>query len=423
MHSDLQITIVSLIILQYCVERVLAKLNASKMKGLKDVLPVEISNLMNLEEWKKCTNYNLEKYRFSLIEDTFGVIFLILVFLGVFPYYLNSTLFDDGSSLFKSAALCISFILIIQVPLIPFDWMRQFSLEQKYGFNTNTQTNWLLDKLKEMVIGFCLGWILLTVMLFLHKWGVIYFPSFWWLIAFLVFFTIQILLMVLWPKFILPLFNELTPLKDPELSEKLFALASKTGFKTSAIEVIDGSKRSRHSNAFFTGFGKFRRVVLFDTLLDQMNHQQVEAVLAHEIGHYKLGHIPKRILISFITGLAFFALLGFLCAHGWIYKELMLADKHIGTLVPLIITFTLVGNAFTFWFNPASNYFSRKHEFDADAFAAHAVGEIDSLSSALRKLYVENLSYPIPHKWVSTFHYSHPTLFEREAALRQMKIQ
>ena len=423
MLTSLQITIVLLILIQYCVERVLAKLNASKMKKFKDVLPEEISNLMNIEEWKKCTNYNLEKYRLSFIEDTFGVIFLILVFLGIFPHYLNSSLFDDGSSLLKSAVLCISFILVIQLPLIPFDWKRQFSLEQKYGFNTNTQTNWLLDKFKELVIGFCLGWILLTVMLFLHKWGVTYFPSFWWLIAFLVFFTIQILLMVLWPKFILPLFNKLTPLKDPELSEKLFALASKTGFKTNAIEVIDGSKRSRHSNAFFTGFGKFRRVVLFDTLLDQMNHLQVEAVLAHEIGHYKLGHIPKRILISFITGLAFFALLGFLCAHGWIYKELMLADKHIGTLVPLIISFTLVGNAFTFWFNPASNYFSRKHEFDADAFAAQAVGRVDTLSSALRKLYVENLSYPIPHKWVSTFHYSHPTLFERESALKQVKIR
>ena len=423
MYSGLQITIIALIILKSCVERILAKLNAIKMKGFKDVLPEEISNLMNMEEWKKCTNYNLEKHRFSLIEDTFGVTFLILVFLGLFPYYLNSSLFDDGSSLLKSAALCISFILVIQLPLIPFDWMRQFSLEQKYGFNTNTQSNWLLDKFKELVIGFCLGWILLTAMLFLHKWGVTYFPSFWWLIAFLVFFTIQLLLMVLWPKFILPLFNKLTPLKDPELSEKLFALAYKTGFKASAIEVIDGSKRSRHSNAFFTGFGKFRRVVLFDTLLDQMNHQQVEAVLAHEIGHYKLGHIPKRILISFITGLVFFALLGFLCAHGWIYKELMVADKHIGSLVPLIITFTLVGNAFTFWFNPASNYFSRKHEFDADAFAAHAVGGINSLCSALRKLYVENLSYPIPHKWFSTFHYSHPTLFEREAALKKIKIQ
>ena len=352
MLSNLQITIVILIVLQYCVERLLGKLNVSKMKDLKDVLPNEISNLMDLGEWKKCTEYNISKYRLSFFEDTFGVIFLILVFLGVYPIYLNSSFFVNSSSLLQSAAGCIGFLLLIQIPLLPFDWKRQFSLEQKYGFNTNTLSNWLIDKLKEFLLGFCLGWVILSLMLFLHKWGATYFPSFWWLIAFLAFFIIQILLMVLWPKFILPLFNKLTPLKDPDLSEKLFALASKIGFKTSAIEVIDGSKRSRHSNAFFTGFGKFRRVVLFDTLLEQMNHQQVEAILAHEIGHYKLGHIPKRILISFITGLAFFALLGFLCSHGWIYKNLMLDDKHIGSLVPLFIAFTLIGNAFTFGLIP-----------------------------------------------------------------------
>ena len=236
--------------------------------------------------------------------------------------------------------------------------------------------------------------------------------------VFVVFFGIQLLLMVLWPKFIIPLFNKLSPLEEGELRERLMALADKTGFKAKTIEVIDGSKRSGHSNAYFTGFGKFRRVVLYDTLINQMNTEEIEAVLAHEVGHYKLGHIPKRLLISFVLGLGGFYLLSVLLESKGLYSGLGLPESQTGSFAPMIVGLSLALGFFTYWLSPLSNYFSRKHEFEADHFAREAVGGGAPLVSALRKLYVENLSHPLPHPMLAAFHYSHPTLLEREKALR-----
>ena len=245
------------------------------------------------------------------------------------------------------------------------------------------------------------------------------FENTWWVWVFVVFFGIQLLLMILWPKFILPLFNKLSPLEEGELKDRLMALSEKTGFKAKAIEVIDGSKRSGHSNAYFTGFGKFRRIVLYDTLIEQMKIEEIEAVLAHEVGHYKLGHIPKRLAVSFFLGLGGFFLLSYFLKSDWFYKEFALdAASLTGSFAPALVIFSLVLGFFTYWLSPISNYFSRKHEFEADHFAKEAVGSPEPLVSALRKLYVENLSHPLPHSLMAAFHYSHPTLLEREKALR-----
>ena len=215
----------------------------------------------------------------------------------------------------------------------------------------------------------------------------------------------------------MPLFNKLNRLEDHELEDKLQALAQKTGFKSREILVIDGSKRSSHSNAFFTGFGKFRKIVLYDTLLKQLNHEEIVAVVAHEIGHYRLGHIPKRLFVSFVLGLLYFWIIHQLLVSSWFTTGLNIPSVFAGELSPVLITFILFGGAFTFWISPLSNYFSHKHEYEADRFAADSGNSRQSLLSALKKLSTENLSYPLPHRLVSVFYHSHPSLPQRDLNL------
>jgi len=417
MLTVIQAIVSILIVAQFIFERILAKLNESKLLELKNNPPKELHNLMSKEQWERCTNYNLDKSKISFSEDFLTTILLLFFFIYFYPHFFNYFSLSSTSSVWLVSFGATLFLSISQLPTLYYDWKRQFTLEEKYEFNTNSKKNWCIDKIKELFLGLLLGWGVLVLVLSLYEWGVMSFPAGWWLVAFSAIFSVQILLLILWPKLILPLFNKLTPLEDDKLGSRLLALANKCGFEASTIEVIDGSKRSRHSNAFFTGFGKFRRIILYDTLLKQMNHEQVEAVLAHEIGHYKLGHIPKRICVSFISGLCFFAMLAFLCKTSWFYRQIGLDVMYDGDLMPVIVAFMLVGGSFTYWLNPITNYFSRKHEFEADAFAVCSVGNSKSLSSALRTLYVENLNYPVPHSLVSFFHYTHPTLLERENAM------
>ena len=244
---------------------------------------------------------------------------LLFYFSFLLPIYCEAWSSFWGVGIWQSAISTAAFLVLLQQLELPFDWYKQFRLEESFGFNNQTTKLWLTDKIKEFVIG-CL---LLTgncpssfsSCAQLSKFS----QDFWWIFAFVTLFLLQITLMVLWPRLIIPLFNTLKPLEDDELRDKLRSLSDKTGFKTKEIKVIDGSKRSAHANAFFTGFGKFRKIVLYDTLLNQMNQKEVIGVVAHEIGHYKLGHIPKRLATSFIFGLLFssfslkhFTILGYL---------------------------------------------------------------------------------------------------------------
>jgi STE24 endopeptidase len=216
------------------------------------------------------------------------------------------------------------------------------------------------------------------------------------------------------PVLILPLFNKFTPLPEGSLKERLLELARRTGFRAQSIQVMDGSKRSRHSNAFFTGFGKFRKIVLFDTLMQQLQEQELEAVLAHEIGHYKKRHIRKRMIFSAVTSLLGFYALALLARQEWFYESFGFVP---GNIVPALLLFTLLAGLVTFWFTPLGNWISRRHEYEADAYAAGVMKETDSMAGALRKLNEKNLSNLTPHPAYSGFYYSHPTLLEREQAL------
>jgi STE24 endopeptidase len=302
--------------------------------------------------------------------------------------------------------------LLLSVPSLPFDWWEQFGLEQRFGFNRSTPRLWLVDKIKGAVISVAIGFPLLWGLLSLVRLA----GAHWWVWGFALMFGFQLLMLILYPKLIVPLFNKLTPLPAGELRDRLMRLGERTGFRASTIEVIDGSKRSGHSNAYFTGFGRFRRIVLFDTLVAQLSPEELEAVLAHEIGHYRRGHIPRLLVLSAGMMLAGFAAVAWLAASPWFNPAFGFPPAQ---LAPSFLLFGLLSGSVTFWFSPLGNLLSRRHEYEADAFAREAMGGPAPLISALRKLAQKNLTNLTPHPWFSGFYYSHPTLAEREAALRR----
>ncbi len=415
--SSIQTVFIALAILHWACQLTLRKANERRILSLRKKIPTEVDPIMDEKTWLKASDYSMAKSKSSNFEDFFSLLIFIPVFLFAFPFFFANLDTSLQVSPWRCSLFVTFFMLALQLPTIPFDWYRQFRLEEKFGFNKSTLKLWIGDKAKGFVLGFLLVYLLLALLLFSFREISAFLPQAWWCVSFAVFFLIQILLMVLWPKFVLPLFNKITPLEEGELKQRLMSLAERTGFKAKSIEVMDGSKRSGHSNAFFTGFGKFRRIVLYDTLLNQLKDEEVEAVLAHEVGHYVKGHVPKRLLLSFLSGLVFFWLVSISLESAWLYEALNLPDLLVGSASAIIVFFSLVAGYVTYWISPLGNYLSRKHEFEADSFARDAMGNALPLIHALRSLYKENLSHPLPHPWIATFHFSHPTIIERERAL------
>ena len=416
----LQILLTVLICTRYLFERILAFSNVKTVKANLEKLPDEVTGYMAEKDWQKCSEYTLAKSRFSAFEDLFSLCLSLFILFFALPWVFFNWPTGKDSPIWEISLLVSSMVLVLQLPGFVFDWFRQFSLEQKFGFNNQTQNLWIMDKIKETLLSFVFLGLMIGVLVFFYREFSAFSPNYWWFWSFGGVFFLQLALMVLWPRFILPLFNTLSPLNDDGLSEKLHNLANKTGFKAKEIQVIDGSKRSGHSNAFFTGFGRFRKIVLYDTLLEQMNESEIEAVVAHEIGHYRLGHIPKRLALSLIFGWGFFYLLHILLSSDWLIIQLNLSDELVGAFAPVFLFALFFGGCFSYWLNPLSNMLSRKHEFEADKFAGEAIGGASALKSALRKLCTKNLSYPLPHPWLSYFHHSHPSLPERELNLSQV---
>jgi STE24 endopeptidase len=268
-----------------------------------------------------------------------------------------------------------------------------------------------MDRLKGLLLAGAIGYPLLVLILKLVEWS----GHWWWFWAWIAMLGFQLLMAVLAPVLILPLFNKFTPLPESSLRVRLLRLAERTGFRARSIQVMDGSKRSRHSNAFFIGFGRFRKIVLFDTLVQQLAEPELEAVLAHEIGHFKKKHIPKMLLASAFGSLLGFYLISVLAEQEWFYRGFGFEP---GSVVPALLFFGLLSGVVTFWFSPLAHWWSRRYEYQADAFAAAVMNEAQSLVGALRKLNEKNLSNLTPHPLYSGFYYSHPTLLERERALR-----
>ena len=377
-------------------------------------LPESVKGIMDEATFAKSVDYTQAKTLFSSINTLYDTAILALILLcGFLPFIYGGLSAFLGYGLFSQALVFILSMFLIGLPSLPFSWWSAFKLEEKFGFNKSTLSLWISDQVKGFALSIIIGVPLIAALI----WIVNQMGDFWWVWAFVFFWLFQVVMLVLYPMFILPLFNKLEPLEAGELKDRLLALGDRCGFKSKTIYVMDGSKRSGHSNAFFTGFGEFRRIVLYDTLIEQMEIEELEAVLAHEIGHYKCGHIPKRLCFSAFSTFLLFAILGWLMQSTWIFEALLFPSEMANTFIPAFLIISLFGGLFTFWFSPLDSLWSRKHEYEADAFASEAMGGPNSLKRALRKLYKENLSNLIPHPIYSSFYYSHPTLVEREGSL------
>ncbi|MDR0352469.1 MAG: M48 family metallopeptidase [Opitutaceae bacterium] len=408
-----------LIALRLAAEIFLSLLNSREVRRRADAPPAPVAAIMDAATSGKAAAYTLAKGRLGRVELAWDALVLAALLLsGALPrvyYALCPVYVDDVGAVgawfwWSRVVFLIGAGIALSLFSLPLDWWGQFRLEQRFGFNKSTPGLWVADKIKGLALSVVIGAPVLWVLLWLARLA----GGAWWAWGFVFVFGFQLLMLVLYPKFILPLFNKLTPLPDGELRTRLMALAERSGFRASTIQVMDGSKRSGHSNAYFTGFGRFRRIVLFDTLIGQLAPEELEAVLAHEVGHYKRGHIPKMLAVSAAMMLGGFALIAWLAGSAWFNPAF---GFPAGDLAPAFLLFALLGGAVTFWLTPLGNLLSRKHEYEADAFAREVMGGPAPLVGALRKLARENLSNLTPHPWFSGFYYSHPTLVEREAAL------
>jgi STE24 endopeptidase len=412
--NTILIAFISLLILKYATSTLLDVLNLGYVKRQSAAVPKGFSDFIDLPTYQKSIEYTEAKTRFGLVSNFYDSIILAVVVLsGLLPWLYTSLSVIFGFGIWGQTLVLFLIAVILGLPGMPFEWWSTFRIEERFGFNKSTQKLWVVDKVKGFMLGFGIGYPLLALLIFLVTSA----GDLWWVWGFTVFFLFQLVMVVAYPMFIMPLFNKMEPMAAGELKDRLFALAERTGFKAQTILVIDGSKRSGHSNAFFAGFGRFRRIVLYDTLIEQMSHEELEAVLAHEIGHYKMGHIPKMILLSGITTFAMFALLGWLAGGTWLAEAFHFSAAVAEQFVPVLLLFMLLSGLLTFWLSPFSSLWSRKHEYEADAFARDAMDSSEPLIRALRKLHKENLSNLTPHPIYSRFYYSHPTLLERESSL------
>lgn len=406
------LAVLGLIIVKAIVQLWLEKLNQTCLLARASSVPDSLKEVMDEETYARSVDYTLAKSRLDAVEICYrALVLLVLLTSGLLPWLYERMREMLGATIWSMSAYLFGVGLLISLLSLPFDWHSQFRLEERFGFNTTTQRTWWLDRIKGSILAILLGYPLLVLILKLvHSAG-----SAWWLWATALMLVFQAVMSVLAPVFILPLFNKLTPLPEGTLKERLFELSQRAGFQTAGIQVMDGSKRSRHSNAFFAGLGRFRRIVLFDTLLQHLNEAEVEAVLAHEIGHYKKRHIPKLLFASGLMVAISFYLVAWVADHPEFGRAFGFVSPKVEHALLLV---GLLSGTFSFWLSPVFNWWSRKFEFEADAYATRLTGGKLSLITALRKLSEKNLSNLLPHPLYSATYYSHPTLLEREGALK-----
>ncbi len=409
----LPLCVIALVILRLAAQLTLETLNRMEVRRNAMRYPDALAGVMDAATYARSGEYTLAKGRLGSVEAVYdAVVLLSLLFSGALPWlWARINVLAPGAAWSGALSLVLIMILLGWVSL-PLEWWAQFRLEERFGFNKTTLGLWAVDHVKYTLLGLGLGFPILWAVLALAAWVG---PS-WWVWAFALLFGFQMLMLVLYPRLILPLFNKLSPLPDGDQRTHLLALAQRTGFRAKTIETMDGSKRSGHSNAFFTGFGRFRRIVLFDTLMAQLAPDELEAVLAHEIGHYKCGHIPKSIALMAILQFMALAVIAWLARTSGFNAAFGLPA---GVLASTFLLVALLGGLVTFWFAPAGNWLSRRNEFEADSFAKGAIGASAPMIGALRKLSRENLSNLTPHPIYSRVYYSHPTLVERERALQE----
>ncbi len=388
-----------LILARAIAELWLSRLNQRHVCAHEDEVPPAFRGMIDEATYRRSVDYTLAKNRFGDITGVFDTLVLIAVlFSGVLPWAFGRFSASFGRSIWAMAGFLFLVGIALSLPGLPFAWYAQFKLEQRFGFNTTAMKTWVLDRVKGFLLAVLLGYPLLALVLKLIEWT----GANWWLWAAVVVIAFQLLLLLIAPAIIMPLFNKFTPLPKGALRERLFALARRTRFPSRSIDVMDGSKRSH-------------------TLIAQLTEPELESVLAHEIGHYKKRHVLKLIGVS-ITGVFMaFAVIAWLASQERFYRAF--GFEHQGgfaaaNVIPAMLLFALLAGTISFWLSPLIHIWSRRFEYEADAFARATMGEPQSLIQALRKLNEKNLSNLTPHPLYSRFYYSHPTLLERERALR-----
>ena len=375
-------------------------------------VPQEFSQDIPLAVHHKAADYSVAKTRLNLLSVVFEcAVVLALTFGGGLELLHNvtATWFAPGVS--GGVALIVALAAVMTIVELPFAWYRTFVIEQRFGFNKITPALFVIDLLKSFALAGVIGIPLLAAILWImEKSG-----ELWWLYAWLTWVAFNLLILAVYPTWIAPLFNKFSPLADPQLKERIERLLDRCGFKAQGLMVMDGSRRSSHGNAYFTGFGKTKRIVFFDTLLSRLAPAEVEAVLAHELGHFKLRHVIKLMIWIFSMSLAFLWLLAQLMDQPWFYHSLNVQSQ--STAMALILFFIVVPQ-FTFLLQPLTSFYSRRHEFEADHYAAQQASGSD-LISALVKLYKDNASTLTPDPLHSAFYDSHPPAPLRIARLQK----
>jgi STE24 endopeptidase len=378
-------------------------------------VPAAYAGTIGLADHQKAADYTLAKARLAqwdiLLDAALVLGWTLLGGLQALQTVVQSLV---SPGLMQQVALVLGFALVGGALALPLSWVQTFGVEQRFGFNKMTPALWLTDLAKGLALGLVLGVPLLALVLWLMQAG----GSLWWLWAWGALVLWQLVLMAIAPNVIMPLFNKFSPLEDEALKARVQALMVRAGFKARGFFVMDGSRRSAHSNAFFTGFGASKRVVFFDTLLKQLSMAEMEAVLAHELGHFKHKHIVKMMVTSWLTSLLGLALLGWLAQQVWFYTGLgVLPDIQGGNDALALVLFMLVVPLVTFFASPILSWRSRQQEFEADAYAASLTPSKD-LASALLKLYQDNASTLTPDPLYVRFYYSHPPASERLARMQ-----
>ncbi len=390
----------------------LAQRQVRHVRAHRDAVPRTFADAIPLAAHQKAADYTVAKARTGMLDVLIGAALLLLLTLGGLIdrlHVLWAQVLEPGGLWHGTAMIATAAVLITLVDL-PLTLYRTFVIEARYGFNRMTARLFAVDLAKQTALAALLGIPLLLLVLWLmQKMG-----ELWWLYVWLAWMGFNLLVLLLFPTFIAPLFNRFSKLEDPGLAGRIEALLKRCGFRASGLYVMDGSKRSSHGNAYFTGFGAAKRIVFFDTLLSRLAPPEVEAVLAHELGHYRLHHVWKRIALLFAASLGFLWVLGQLIDQQWFYEGLGVAQP---STAAALLLFMLTVPVFTFFLQPLSSLYSRRHEFEADQYAARHADSSD-LVAALVKLYQDNAATLTPDPVHSAFYDSHPPAAIRIARLK-----
>ena len=406
---------IALILIKFLLETYLKIRNLKSIDNNKDSVPPRFKNVVTEEEYKKSILYNTDRIKFQIFTALFGSVVLVIFTIGGLLNYLTQVVMDMTSSNVLGAVLLgLLLIIVEEIISIPISIYSTFVIEERHGFNKTTKKTFVTDIFKGLLISGAISSILYATVIFI----IISAGDLWWIYAFAAVFTLQAIIFFLYPVLIMPLFNKFEPLDDEQFKKPIEKLLEKVDFKSKGLFVMNASLRSTHGNAFFTGFGKNKRIVFFDTLLKTINPDEMEAILGHELGHYKLGHIRKTLISSLVFGFLGFYILNeifksdnFFIAHG--LENLTVYSK--------FLMFYLVIGSYTFFTKPITSALSRKREFEADDFSFQFT-DGEHMISGLLKLTKDNASNLTPDPLYSSYYYSHPPIAERVASIEN-KLQ